>query len=214
MPARRLLAALIAIATLTPCVAYAEDRWTLGLSGGVADSYTYQLEGPYENFFEFTWLASVAASYSLGHHLSIQGEATYLRYSKNFLGAAYDDYNDYTLTSSNPHLATGLRVYATGPTSTPARPYIEVLPALYVSTWTEHGDVPGGGTEESFTAIEPGFVAGAGLVGLSQASLRLDIGFRFYYSADIGFKDLGTFSGGDFRGLRQGAVVIGLHKPL
>jgi len=200
----------------TPSLALAEDRWTLGLAGGVADRYTYQVSGGYPRRFEFTWLASVEAGYSLSQHLSVQGEASYLRYVRKEATGGIEEVSHptYTLISSNPHVGTGMRLYATGPTSTRARPYLEFLPALYFSRWTEHLELSGDVTEESFTEMEPGFVAGAGFVGLNQASVRLDIGFRYYYSASIGAKELGDFSSGDFRGLRQAAVVIGVHKPL
>lgn len=188
----------------------------VGLAGGAADRYTYQESGSYPRRFEFTWIASVEAGYSLSQHVSVQGEASYLRYSHQETTGGIEEISHptYTLTSSNPHVGTGMRLYATDPTSARARPYLEYLPALYFSRWTERLESPGDVTEESFSELEPGFVAGAGLVGLNQASVRLDIGFRYYYSASIGPKDLGTFSGGDFRGLRQAAVVIGLHKPL
>lgn len=78
---------------VVPGLALAGSRWSVGLGAGAADRYTYYHEPlfDYSRKFEFTWLASFAADYALSSHLTIQSEATYLRYKhEDVIGGGID----------------------------------------------------------------------------------------------------------------------------
>lgn len=221
--------ALLVLALL-PVEATGASPWSLGISAGAADRYTYHDHDKYGwgTHFDYSWTASLGASRSLSRHLSMQVDAGYLSYDRglSILSIPEIPPPSSELSAQFPSLGVGLRYYPTGPATARARAYLQFVPTLYVSRWKERSEYPAytdffSGTyyparleEDTFTSVLPGFAAGIGVVGLNQTPIRLDLGFRYYYSASPGSQGLGRFSSGDFDGLRQLALVVGLHKPL
>jgi hypothetical protein len=218
------------VLALNPIEARGASPWSLGLSAGAADRYTYHDEDKdgWGDHFDDSWTASLGASRSLGRHLSIQVDAGYLSYDRGLSIGSIPEIPPPSseLSAQIPSLGVGLRYYPTGPATARARVYLQLVPTLYVSRWKERSEYPAHTDffsgiyqsarveEDTFTSVLPGFAAGIGFVGLNQTPIRLDLGFRYYYSTNPGSQDLGRFSSGDFDGLRQLALVIGLHKPL
>ena len=209
---------LVWLLLLDPLSAQAQERWTVGLGGGVADRYTWHtfslLGNDYHERFDFTWHGSVGVGYNLDQHLSLQADASYLQYQeeRGLIGIPELPPPSYKLSATFPSLGVGLRLYPAGPNTSRPRAYVQIEPTLYFTRWEERIESGGTVADQTFTELQPGFAAGLGLVGLNQTPVRLDIGFRYYYTPDLGSRL--SLTSAELQGLRQFALIVGVHKPL
>ena len=233
-PAAILLAA-ISLSTM-PAHAQTDGRWALSLGGGYADQFTYQSpsSGTFDvgsaKHFDFSALGVIGAGYQLTDRVTLQAEAGYLGYRKALplnparsLAVTLPRENG-SLTAQMPFFSMGARFYASGPGSARPRPYFEASPTLWVARWEEHFQIgeshdlagnsyPGQTGQDGFTTLEPGFTAGAGLLGSLVGRTRLDLGFRYLFSMGAGQRKLGQYSSGTFEGLRQVAFLVSVNVP-
>ena len=219
-----------------PALAQADGRWTLSLGGGYADQFTYQttpggaLEVGSVEYFDFSWLALAGVGYRLANRITLQADAGYIGYgnestisfarpTSGFPGP----WPNVALTARMPFVSAGVRFFATGPASPRPRFYMEASPALWMTRWEERYESgqytdldgnfhPNRVTRDAFTTLEPGFTAGAGLLGPLVGRTNLDMGFRYLFSMGPGRRNLGQYSSGDFKGLRQLALVMSVHR--
>lgn len=231
---------LVAVVPLwtAPALAQADGRWALSLGIGPADQFSYRTHsfsfGDYSEHFGFSGLAVVGAAYGLTDHVSFRADAGYLGYQKELgyanvgrstAGILGTWPSGSALTVQMPFVSAGVRLYALGPASTRPSVYIEALPTLWVTRWRErvetpeHYDVygnyyPSQLSQDAFTTLDPGFSAGAGFLGPLVGRTKLDIGFRYLFSTGAGQQHLGQFSSGNFKGLRQLALVMSVHRAI
>jgi hypothetical protein len=172
-------------------------------------------------------LASASACRDLGRHLSIRLESAYLTYREDLgIGSVPEVQPPRSILSVQIlPLAAGARLYAKTPEFGGARPYFQILPTVFVSRWVERNRYPAGPdlngvyhpafTEtDAFVKILPGFGAGVGLEGPLSGSVRLDLGARYLCSIGFGQQQLGRFSSGGLKGLRQLGLVANIRLPL
>jgi hypothetical protein len=221
---RLAISAGIALATLlfsiAPTSAQVGGRWTISLGGGTANQFAYHRYsysfGDYSDKFGFARLAVAGAGYRFTDRVTLRADAGYLAYHTSFWGDLSG------LSSRMPFLSTGIRVYAAGRASSQRRLYAEALPTIWLSHWREQivvtqdvdGALPSRVDEAAFTRLDPGITAGAGLLGPLSGSMKLDVGVRYLLSVGVGPHNLGHVSTGDFKGLRQFAVVVSLNRAI
>ncbi len=217
--------------------AQADSRWALSLGAGAADRFTYRTFsysfGDYDEHFGFSGLAVAGAARRLTDHASLRVDAGYVGYQKELrlafarsaAGVAGMWPSGSALTAQMPFVSAGVRLYAMGPAPNRPRLYIEALPTLWVTRWRErvetreHSDLygnyyPSREDQDAFTTLEPGFTASAGFLGPLVGRTKLDLGFRYLFSTGAGQRHLGEYSSGDFKGLRQLALVMSLHRAM
>ncbi len=216
----------------SPAFASPDGRWSLSVGAGVADQFTYRsLSYPFGSFdeqFGFSGLVAAGVSRRLSDHVFLRADLGYLGYQKN-LQLMWADTNSgvagmwpsgSVLTAQMPFVGVGTRLYVTGPGAARPHLYVEALPTIWVERWRERIEspqnyfYPSRVSQDAFTAMDPGFSAGVGLVGRLVGSTRLDVGLRYLFSAGVGEHHLGDTSSGNFKGLRQAALVMSVQVPL
>jgi hypothetical protein len=233
------VAILVSTISLSARMAFcqADSRWAVSLGAGLTDELAYRdlsySFGDYHEHIGFSGLAVAGAAYRLTDHASLRADMGYIGYQKAMqlnlassnAGVLGVSPRGSALTAQIPFLSGGARLYFAGPASARPRLYIEALPTLWVTRWRErvetreHYDLYGNYyphrvDQDAFTILNPGFTAGAGVVGSLVGRTRLDLGFRYLFSIGPGQHQLGQYSSGDFKGLRQVALTMSLHLPL
>jgi hypothetical protein len=150
--------------------------WSIGLGGSVASPYNYlnysrtipnfNIVVDYDLSFDRTWMASLSVGRRLGGSTWLQTGFDYFTQEDPSEG----------LSVRMGCSAVGVR-YEFDPDER-ARPYVELLPALFIGRWTSEL------THESATNPRPGVTAGIGLVGPVAGRISLDVGIKGYLSAD------------------------------
>ncbi len=231
------IAILLSTASLAASTAFgqADGRWAVSLGAGLTDPFAYRSHsysfGDYRESFGLSGLALAGAAYRLADRASLRMDIGYMGYQKELqlVFATSTTIGMYssrsTLTAQMPFVGAGVRLYAMGPASSRPRLYVEALPTLWVTRWRErvetrgHYDVygnsyPSSVNQDAFKTLKPGFTAGAGFLGPLVGRTKLDVGMRYLFSTGAGRHNLGQFSTGDFKGLRQLALVMSVHRSL
>jgi hypothetical protein len=235
-----LLTVAILLATISlpvsTAVADPDGRWTASLGAGLANQFVYRSHayswGDYREQFGLSGLLVAGAAYRLSDHVSLRADLGYLGYQKDLDQASATSSagivgmwpSGSALTAQMPFASAGVRLYAIGPAAMRPALYLEALPALWVSRWRERMETrgyydfsgnyhPSRVDQDAFVTLEPGFSASAGFLGPFVGRSKLDLGFRYLFSTGVGRRDLGL-SSGEFRGLRQAALVMAVHVPI
>ena len=212
---------LALLLVFAPAHAQAEERWVASLGLGAVDAYTWRTYSfsfsnqEYHEQFDFTWHGSLGLGYTLSSHFSLLVDAGYLGYEEQsaLMGIPEAPPITSTLSATFPSMGAGIRYYPAGPSTSRPRAYVQVSPTIYFSRWKTQTSQAGSVAEETFRELQPGFVAGVGVVGLNQAPVHVDLGVRYFYSPNFATQDLGGNSG-DFKGLRQLAMIVGVQRRL
>jgi hypothetical protein len=220
------LAAAITLALLGVVPSHAAEvrTWSYSLAAGVSNAYGYRVDenspGTYTASFDPGLLLNATALRTLTRHTSLVFSGGYRGYRQDLGLVAVPELPPTTgeLRAEYFSLGLGLRIeprHGSGP-------YIQALPALFVSRWEEStvdeagrnlmtGDWQQRSTHtDSFRSVLPGIELGAGFRGRLWSSLGTDIGLRLTSTADLGQHDLGRFSSGSFHGLDELALVAGI----
>jgi len=227
---------LAALATV-PGSAHADGPWALSLGAGPVDRYdyhtvSYSFLGDYHEGFGISGLVAVGTAYRLTEHASLRADIGYLRYGKTLdygvvrpLSWSPGGPTHSSLTAQIPSVSAGIRIYPAGLSPLHPQLYVEAMPTLWLSHWTEQlvlgqnlgsfGNLyPVQIHVHEFTTVEPGFSAGFGFLGSLAGSTKLDLGFRYLFSSGLGRHYLESVGARDLDGLRQFALVMSVHQPL
>lgn len=226
----KLLAAILATMLIlgsfpTTSACLAQGRWGYELGAGPASLFRYRTLdfgfGSFPERFPTSLRTFAGVSRELGEHLALQAEAAFSRYegptdAAQTNGGGAPLLLDSRLTAEFPSLGLGIRYHGNLPAARPLGAYAQLLPTAYLVHWGETNDYRYGTShwtvENSFSKLVPGFEAGVGLTAPVFHAAVLDLGWRYRYSANIGARSLGTFSSGEFDGLRQYEFVAGLRR--
>jgi hypothetical protein len=195
---RNPLTASVLVGLLAVCLhhskpALAQDpgpSWVLGLGGSAASPYTYRTLhfsfGDFDESFGYTWMASIGVNRRLRGLTSLQAGFDYFHEQED-LG----EWQSVQLAC----LSAGIR--RSFDRNERARPYIEILPALYAGKWSD--DL----RDYSVSSLRPGLVAGLGVVGPLVGRVRIDVGMKAHLSTE--WPSLGgQFSGRDaYHGVKR-----------
>jgi len=220
----RMICLLLLIAPLLlgfPRASLAESPWTVELGLGQAGPFRYRTLHfslfDYPEHMGSPVRGFVALGRASGQHLSLWSEVGYVRYETGTgaamagSGTTWGFIRQSLLITRLPSLGLGVRYSLGSPyVAGPPKAYVQFLPTMYLTNWresTEYVRVWGGPVtakiEDSFSKLAPGFESGIGMVGPLLGQAHVDVGFRYRYSANLGARNLGMFSRGEFDGLRQ-----------
>jgi hypothetical protein len=221
------MAAAITVALLGAAPSHAAEKpsekpfWSYSLGAAVSTAYGYRVDeqaaGTYTTTFDPGLLLSATVDRTITRHTSLVVSAGYRGYSRDLGLIAVPEAPPVTgqLRAQYFSIGVGLRIeprHGSGP-------YMQALPALFVSRWEESTvDHEGwnfmtgawqsrSGHSDSFSRVLPGIELSAGFRTRFWSSLGTDIGLRLTSSADVGEHDLGRFSSGKFHGLDELALV-------
>jgi len=219
------LAAAFTLALLTAAPSHAAEvrKWSYSLAAAVSNSYGYRVDehsfGTYTSSFDPGLLLSATTTRTLAKHTSLVISGGYRGYRQDLGLIAVTDQppTTGTLRAEYFSIGAGLRIeprHGSGP-------YVQALPALFVSRWEESTvvhegwDMTGAWQQQSthtdsFRSVLPGIELSAGFRTRFWSALGTDIGLRLTSTADLGQHALGRFSSGSFQGLDELALVAGI----
>lgn len=212
------LAAAITLVLLGVAPSHAEEKtaWSYGFGAAVSTAYGYRIDeqptGTSTTSFDPGLLLSATVTRTLSRHTALVFSGGYRGYEKalGLVGIPEQPPPTGELRAEYSSMGVGLRVeprHGTGP-------YIQALPALFVSRWEEstvYGTWQSSTTHtDSFRSMLPGVELSAGFRARFWKALGTDFALRLTSTADPGVHDLGSFSSGKFRGLDELALVGGI----
>ena len=226
------LAACFTVAILgllaAPALAGERGTWTYSIAAATSQIYDYRIDefgfGSYPESVHPRLSVGGAASRRLTQHVSLVLEGGYRGYSKALALESIWGAPPTTgrLRADVVSLGAGLRVEPRSDPALPLRPYVQIVPALFVSRWEERTvdhegyDIYSGAWRprtthsDSFRSVLPGFAVSTGVRARITSVVGTDIAVRLTRSADLGEHALGRSSSGDFLGLDEVALVGGL----
>ena len=223
-PRRKLpMAAAITLVLLGAAASHADEKpsWSYGLGAAVSTPYGYRID-------EQPAGTTTTTTFDPGLLLSATATRTFTRHTSLVFSTGYRGYsNDVTPVTipAAPRVTSTLRSdyfsFGVGLRIEPQHgsgPYMQVLPAVFVSRWGETtvdqaGSDPTGERTthtDSFRSVLPGIELSAGFRARFWKSLGTDFALKLTSSADLGDHDLGRFSSGKFHGLDEFALVGGI----
>jgi len=147
--------------------AQVESEWQIGLGGSLSSSYTYKKLhysfGDFDYSFGHALVASLSVTRKLGRNTALQTCADYFQQEQG--------------SESVGMACMGIGVRASFDPEERARPYLEMMPAVYAGRWSD--DIRG----NSITSVRPGLVAGMGIVGPLAGPIQFDLSLRGHLSA-------------------------------
>jgi hypothetical protein len=188
------LAIVGACSTLLPAGARAAT-WALGAAAGwvgdfqaVTRSYEFYGLGEVKETLAGTGFPSIYLVRGPGAQFSFIANATYLAYG------------DESIRARHTPFGVGVRYTPLVGTDRRGSPYVDLSPALVWSDWDRYG-------HDLSTALRPGLVAGLGVQSRLYQNVSVDIGLRYFLSADAA--KAGTPIPQTLEGLNQAGLQIG-----
>lgn len=213
---------LAALAATPPHVA--AGGWDFVLAAATSPGYEYRVDervyGTYRASFDPGLSLTASGARTLTRHASLVLAGGYRGFTSAIGGMGIPELPPTTgeLRAEYFSIGAGLRVEARPGSG----PYVQILPALFVSRWgettvdQEGWDMMSGNwrpearSTDSFRSVLPGIELSAGFRLRFTSALGTDLALRLTRSADLGEHALGRFSSGDFRGLDELALVGGI----
>lgn len=208
-----------------PALAGERGAWTYSIAAATSKIYDYRIDefsfGSYPESFDPGLSVGGAAVRRLTRHVSLVLEGGYRGYSKALALESIPEALPTTteLRAEFFSLGAGLRLERWSDPAVPLRPYVQIIPALFVSRWEERTvdhegyDFYSGAWRprtthsDSFRSVLPGFAVSTGVRARITSVVGTDVAVRLTRSADLGEHALGRSSSGDFLGLDEVALV-------